>query len=92
MILILLTVLIVSSCKTQTEYITIEKPDPPLPLEPVLEQPLFVNQEGGLFLAYSEYRKLERNLIRQREYRKKLLEIISYYRGEECQTEKNAVE
>jgi hypothetical protein len=42
----------------------------------------FLDADGGLWLSYSGYRSLERNIIAMREYAALLKLIIEYYREE----------
>ena len=49
------------------------------PTKPELEQPVFVDKEGGLWLSYADYRALERNIIAMREYAAKLEALLDYY-------------
>jgi len=55
---------------------------PPLPAAPELEPVAFEDRGGGLWLAYAEYRKLERNVIALREYAA-LLEIVARFYAQE---------
>ena len=55
---------------------------PPMPLSPVMEPVRFEGRDGGLWLSYSDYRSLERNVIAMREYIEKLEIIIRFYRDE----------
>ena len=56
---------------------------PPRPAAPVMEPVVFFEREGGLCLAYQEYRALERNIIAPREYAARLEAVIDFYEGEE---------
>lgn len=49
------------------------------PPKPEMEQPIFVDKAGGLWLSYSDYRALERNVIAMREYAAKLEALLDYY-------------
>jgi hypothetical protein len=53
---------------------------PPMPDLPEMETVRFEDRDGGLWLSYSDYRALERNIIALREYVQKLEIIISFYR------------
>jgi len=46
---------------------------------PALESPIFVDRDGGLWLSYEDYRKLERNVIALRAYAAELEAAVSYY-------------
>jgi hypothetical protein len=46
---------------------------------PTLESPVFVDRDGGLWLSYEDYRKLERNVIALQAYAAELEEIVIYY-------------
>jgi hypothetical protein len=47
-----------------------------------MEPVAFEDRDGGLWLSYSGYRSLERNIIALREYAEKLAIIIDFYREE----------
>lgn len=51
----------------------ISQPPPPLPVR-------FTQVDGGLFLSNSDYRNLEKNIVRQRTYTAQLLNQLHYYR------------
>jgi len=53
---------------------------PPLPVAPEMEQVIFEDRDGGLWLSYNDYRALERNIIALREYSRRLEVIIWFYR------------
>lgn len=44
-----------------------------------MEKPAFVDKDGGLWISYDDYRKLERNIIAMREYSEKLSVLLDYY-------------
>jgi hypothetical protein len=52
---------------------------PPMPSPPVEEPVLFTDVDGGLWLSYTDYRALERNIIAMREYAAKLEAVIEFY-------------
>jgi hypothetical protein len=52
------------------------------PAAPAMEAVVFEDKDGGLWLAYKEYRALERNIIALREYTAKLETIIDFYEEE----------
>lgn len=55
---------------------------PPRPSMPVMESVVFEDKDEGLWLAYEQYRKLERNIIALREYTARLEVIIDFYEKE----------
>jgi hypothetical protein len=55
---------------------------PEAPPVPVMEPVAFEDRDGGLWLSYSGYRSLERNVTALREYAEKLALIIDFYREE----------
>lgn len=56
---------------------------PPRPSVPDLEPVVFEDRgDGGLWLAYEQYRALERNVISLREYMGKLEAILDFYQEE----------
>jgi hypothetical protein len=52
---------------------------PPIPPEPAMEPVQFIDRDGGLWLSYTNYRALERNILALREYTAKLEMIIEFY-------------
>lgn len=52
---------------------------PPLPPEPAMEPVRFIDQDGGLWLSYEQYRALERNIIALRDYAQRLTIVIEFY-------------
>jgi hypothetical protein len=55
-----------------------------MPQPPAMEPVRFEDHgDGGLWLSYSDYRALERNVIAMREYSARLEIIIKFYRGEQ---------
>ncbi len=86
-IAILLIGLIISfSCKTMNEVVF----RVPLPTKPSYEKVVFIEKDDGLFLSYSEYRKLERNIIEMRIYIEKLEGMIEIYSNEESYKEEKS--
>ena len=85
LILILLTGLTIFSCVT-TKPISPEAREtlaalqPPLPVPPEMEAVMFEDRDGGLWLSYTGYRALERNVIALREYAARLEIIARFYR------------
>jgi hypothetical protein len=53
-----------------------------MPAAPVLEPVEFQGRDGGLWLSYSDYRALERNIIAMREYTARLEILIGFYQGD----------
>jgi hypothetical protein len=49
----------------------------------LLEPVEFQDRDGGLWLSYSDYRSLERNVLALREYAARLEIILKFYREEE---------
>jgi hypothetical protein len=47
-----------------------------------MEPVQFIDRDGGLWLSYTNYRALERNIIALREYTAKLELIIEFYEEE----------
>jgi hypothetical protein len=43
-----------------------------------MEEVVFADRDGGLWLAYKEYRALERNIIALREYTAKVEAILDF--------------
>lgn len=64
--------------KTQSERLKYD-----LPPRPVIEKILFHEREGGLYLTYGEYMKLEKNIIEYRIYIRKLEAMIILINREE---------
>jgi hypothetical protein len=54
-----------------------------MPQPPAMEPVVFEDRDSGLWLSYSDYRALERNVIAMREYAARLEIIIRFYRGEQ---------
>lgn len=89
-ILLLALTIFLSSCKTTAhkEYLAsvqdwaeaMNALAPPLPVAPEMEQVIFEDRDGGLWLSYNDYRALERNIIALREYSRRLEVIIWFYR------------
>jgi len=52
---------------------------PPLPSAPEPERVQFEDRDGGLWLPYSDYRALERNVIAMQEYIHQLEIVIRFY-------------
>ena len=92
LMLLLLSVLTIYSCRTTTATTsstveteieqTLELLVLPRPVKPVMEAVRFEDRDGGLWLAYEQYRALERNIIAMREYEGKLEAVIEFYEGE----------
>ena len=55
----------------------------PWPVMPMQVQVIFKEADAGLFLSYSEYRKLEANIIELRRYIKELEAQLRYWRDEQ---------
>ena len=55
----------------------------PIPLEAVVSQVKWVDlpAEGGLLLAYPEYRKLEANILEYRREIRELRNLVAFYQG-----------
>lgn len=49
------------------------------PAAPALSKLTFIDKDGGLWLSYDEYRKLEGNIIAMKAYSEKLEAVIGYY-------------
>lgn len=89
MTVILLTVLMISlsDCKT-TSDVPVDIEDilkttvPPVPDQPEMLPVHFIDREGGLWLSYDDYRNLEKNIIKMREYSRKLEIIVDFFMGE----------
>jgi hypothetical protein len=47
-----------------------------------MEDVVFADRDGGLWLGYEQYRALERNIIALREYTAKLEAILDFYEEE----------
>ncbi len=56
---------------------------PTKPPAPVMEQVVFEDKDGGLWLSYEAYRTLERNIIAMREYTAHLEVIIAFWEEKE---------
>ena len=56
---------------------------PEKPPAPIMEQVLFEDKDGGLWLSYEAYRALERNIIAMREYVAHLEVIIAFWEEKE---------
>ena len=54
---------------------------PPVPAPPEMDPVRFEDKDGGLWLSYSDYRALERNIIALREYARELEIVIWFYEG-----------
>lgn len=54
---------------------------PTKPPAPVMEQVLFEDKDGGLWLRYEAYRTLERNIIALKDYTARLEAIIDFWEG-----------
>lgn len=54
---------------------------PTKPPAPVMEQVLFEEKCGGLWLSYRDYRALERNIIALKNYAAHLEVIIDFWEG-----------
>jgi hypothetical protein len=54
--------------------------EPEGPVAPALEPVAFEDRDGGLWLSYDNYRRLERNVIALREYAARLETVIDFYR------------
>jgi hypothetical protein len=53
---------------------------PEAPVAPALEQVVFQDRDGGLWLTYNDYRALERNVIALMEYATRLEIVVDFYR------------
>lgn len=82
-LLIWLTIcsLSLSGCRTALDVSEAPEPLPPMPAKPVMRPVRFADAEGGLLIAYDEYRNLERNIIEMRRYIGELEAQIEYYRS-----------
>lgn len=82
-LLIWLTIcsLSLSGCQTAGDISEAPEPLPPMPAKPVMRPVRFGEAEGGLLIAYDEYRNLERNIIEMRRYIGELEAQIEYYRS-----------
>ncbi|MDR2510807.1 MAG: hypothetical protein LBC77_09215 [Spirochaetaceae bacterium] len=53
---------------------------PEVPAAPEMEAVKFEERDGGLWMSYSAYRAMERNVIALREWAAKLELIVEFYR------------
>ena len=82
-----LTVFLAAGCAGQAAAVTeldaaVTALEPEAPPAPEEEPVRFEDRDGGLWLSYSDYRALERNVIALREYEARLLLIIGFYKKE----------
>ena len=56
---------------------------PTKPPAPIMEQVVFKDKDGGLWLSYEAYRALERNIIAMKEYAARLEVIIAFWEEKE---------
>jgi hypothetical protein len=85
LILLLAPTIFSTGCKsTQITPVEVEAAlaaiAPPVPVLPEAETVRFEDRDGGLWLSYSDYRALERNVIALREHIARLEIVIRFYR------------